>query len=64
MPGGNLLLALSGRPEETYILEQSSNLATWTPWATNTLPASGPPTVTNSIPVTANQGYFRARLAP
>ncbi|HRT56842.1 MAG TPA: metallophosphoesterase [Candidatus Paceibacterota bacterium] len=64
VPGGNLLLALSGRPEETYILEQSSNLATWTPWATNTLPATGPPTVTNSIPVTANQGYFRARLAP
>lgn len=62
--GGNLGLALTGKPGETYILERSSNLATWTPVATNILPATGSPTVTNFISAAPDQGYFRARIAP
>jgi hypothetical protein len=62
--GGTLWLALTGKPEETYILECSSNLTTWTAVATNILPATGSPTVTNFIPTALDQGYFRARVAP
>jgi len=61
-PTADLLpLAATGRPGVTYVLERSADLVMWGSIATNTIPADGQPTVTNSIPTTAAQGFFRAR---
>jgi acid phosphatase type 7 len=62
--GGVLPLAVTGKPGTTYILERSGDLAAWSAVATNTIPTNGPPTATNFIPVTATQGFFRARAMP
>jgi hypothetical protein len=47
--GGTLMLTVAGKPGTSYVLESSTNLASWTAFATNTIPASGPPMVTNPV---------------
>ncbi len=62
--GGVLPLAVTGKPGTTYILERSGDLVAWSSVATNTIPASGEPSVTNSIPTATTPGFFRAWARP
>ena len=62
--GGVLPLAVTGKPGTTCVLERSGDLAVWSAVATNTIPASGSPTATNFIPVTASGAFFRAWAEP
>lgn len=61
---GLLSLAVRGKPGTSYVLERSDDLAAWSAVATNTIPASGTPTATNLIPVTASQAFFRTWAMP
>jgi hypothetical protein len=61
---GQLLLTVSGKPGTSYALERSTNLATWSAYVTNTIPSSGVPMFTNSVPATPPQHYYRARAIP
>ena len=62
--GGVMPLAVTGKPGVTYVLEHSGDLVAWSAVATNTIPASGSPTATNLIQVTASQAFFRAWATP
>jgi hypothetical protein len=61
--GGNVPLTLTGKPGTTYVLEGSTNLVNWSAFATNALPAAGPSTVTNAIPVNIPMRFIRARTS-
>lgn len=61
---GHLPLTVAGKPGVTYVIEHSTSLSDWSPVATNTIPESGLPLVTNSIPAGAANGFFRARATP
>ena len=62
--GGLLPLAVTGKPGTTCVLERSGDLVAWNAVATNAIPASGLPTATNLIPVTASGAFFRAWAEP
>jgi hypothetical protein len=62
--GGALALTVTGKPGTSYVVESSTNLMNWAAFATNTIPASGAPMVTNSIPVNSAFRFFRARTSP
>jgi hypothetical protein len=59
--GDNFLLALSGSAGATYVVQVSSNLATWLPVSTNLLPASGFASVTNGVGSSSSR-FYRALL--
>lgn len=61
--GGALTLTVAGKPGTSYVLESSANLVSWTAFTTNTIPASGPPMVTNSVPAGSAFRSFRARTS-
>jgi predicted phosphodiesterase len=61
---GPLALTVSGKPGTSYVLESSTDLRNWAALATNAIPASGPPMITNSIAVDASFRSFRARTRP
>jgi predicted phosphodiesterase len=61
--GGTLALTVSGKPGTSYVLESSTNLVNWTSVVTNTIPVTGPPTFTNSVPATSAFRSFRARAS-
>jgi predicted phosphodiesterase len=64
-PGdGRLEFTLKGKPGARYLLQGSANLTSWTPLATNVIPATGPPVVTNTIAVDQAQRFLRAQAAP
>jgi len=58
---GQLLLTLTGKSDTTYVIESSSDLTSWSAFATNTIAGSGPPTSTNAINVNSTFRFFRAR---
>jgi len=62
--GDSLSLVLSGKPGTAYILQTSFTLTNWADWTTNTPPATGAPSVTNSILPNLTQKFFRARIQP
>lgn len=62
--GGVLPLILRGKPGVSYLVEGSANMIAWSTIATNTIPAAGPPWITNSVPTTNALGFFRARALP
>lgn len=62
--GGQLALRVSGKPNVSYALEQSTNLSNWTAISTNTIPASGPSSFTNNVSATSPQRFYRARAIP
>ncbi len=62
--GGLLPLAVTGKPGDAYILERSTDLVAWSAVATNTIPTSGVPSVTNSVPTEATRAFFRAWAKP
>jgi len=53
------LVALSGSPGQTLVLEYSTDLSNWLPLATNTL-TGNQWTYTNTPPASADQGFYRA----
>ncbi len=62
--GAVLPLAVMGKPGDTYVLERSTDLLAWSAVATNTIPTSGAPSVSNSIPTATAPGFFRAWAKP
>lgn len=58
--GGNIQLSLGGKPGVRYVTEQSTNLSSWTAIRTNIAPVPAGGKVTNSIPRTNQQQFFRA----
>jgi hypothetical protein len=57
---GSLQVRLNGLPGASVVVDQSFNLASWTPIQTNTLPSGG---LNLTIPNGINrQYYFRARI--
>ena len=63
-PGGGFSFVLAGTPLATYVLQASTNLATWQNIATNTLPASGVSSVTDSQAAAFTRRYYRAVNGP
>jgi len=64
---GGVVLALSGEPGSTYVLEGSTNLAdplSWLPIATNALGADGLWQFTDFSATNSAEKYYRLRLAP
>jgi alpha-N-arabinofuranosidase len=63
-PGaGEFILQLEGQPGVPYVLENSTNLLTWTAVATNTLKGSSL-SITNAAASGAQQQYWRAAWVP
>lgn len=58
---GTLRLTVSGKPGVSYVVDASSDLSTWTPTATNTIPLTGGTTATNAVSASAAHRFFRAR---
>lgn len=63
IPGG-FSFTLAGNPSATYIIQVSTNLATWTPLITNTLPSNGLFTITDPQAGSFPRRYYRAMRAP
>lgn len=59
-----LKLTIAGKPNTRYILESSTNLVAWNPLATNTIPTTGSPNFTNSVPTALLGRFFRGRATP
>jgi lysophospholipase L1-like esterase len=64
VPGGGFSFTLAGSPLATYIIQATTNLASWNSIATNTLPASGVLTITDSQAAAISRRYYRAFRAP
>ena len=61
---GGFSFTLAGTPLATYVIQVSSNLATWNPIGTNTLPANGVLTVADPQAASFSPRYYRALKAP
>jgi hypothetical protein len=61
--GGGFTFQLAGVPFMTYVIQVSADLRTWSPLATNTLPASGVLTVTDAQAGAFSRRYYRAMSA-
>lgn len=59
---GQVSLQLTGQPNTPYVLQTSTNLMTWTPVLTNTIPATGSPIT--ALLNSAGQQYWRAIWQP
>ena len=62
--GGVMKLGVAGKPGTSYVLEHSTNLVNWSALATNTIPLTGAPMVTNSVAVNPPGRFYRARANP
>jgi len=58
--GSTVQLALSGKPGVRYVTEQSTNLSNWIPVKTNVIPVTGSGRITNTLPDSIRQQFFRA----
>jgi hypothetical protein len=63
LPGGGFSFVLSGPPQERLIIQISSDLRNWTPFATNTLPVTGSLTFTDATS-TPLARYYRTVGSP
>jgi hypothetical protein len=66
-PDGSFTLNLTGEPNDTYVLETTTNLtsfANWIPAATNTLGADGTWQFTDLQATNVPQQFYRLRFAP
>lgn len=59
-----LKLTIAGKPNTRYLLESSTNLNIWNSIATNTIPTTGSPRITNNVPTPLLVQFFRARATP
>ena len=62
--GGGFGFLLAGAPAETYVIQASTDLGTWAPIATNTLPSSGVLLITDPLSASFSRRYYRAARAP
>jgi hypothetical protein len=60
LPDGSFQLTLIGQTNQSYTLQVSTNLTTWTDW-TNVAPASFSTPLTDPIPAHDPQRFYRAR---
>jgi hypothetical protein len=58
--GGGRAFTLAGTPNATYVIQASTNLLSWKPIATNSLPASGLVVVNDSQAGLFSRRYYRA----
>ncbi len=63
LPAGGFAFLLSGPPQSSLIIQVSSDLSTWSPLATNTVPASGSRTFTDLTSSSAAR-YYRTMGSP
>jgi hypothetical protein len=63
LPTGGFSFLLSGAPQASFIIQVSSDLSTWSPLATNTLPATGSLTFTDPT-TTSGARYYRTVGSP
>jgi predicted phosphodiesterase len=61
--GGVLSITVTGKPGTSYVLEGSTNLLSWAAFATNTIPSTGPPRFTNSVPANLPMRFVRAQTS-
>ena len=59
--GNSLPVVVTGKPEAVYVTENSPDLAVWTPVKTNTVPAVGAPSFTNTFFIGNTANFIRAR---
>lgn len=59
--GGSFQFVLNGLVGSNYVVQISSNLLTWAPLSTNTVPSSGAVTITNT-PGAQSRRFYRAIL--
>ena len=53
------VLTISGGAQKTYVIQASSNLVSWSPMATSTLPANGTMTMTDSTSAAVSRRFYR-----
>jgi hypothetical protein len=63
-PDGSFQCQLAGEPGRTYVIEVSEDLQTWTPWATNTVDATGWMDIADKVLDGMGTRYYRARFEP
>jgi hypothetical protein len=64
LAGGGFSFTLAGMPLATYIIQVSTDLITWQPIATNSLPANGVLVINDPQPSSFSQQFYRALQAP
>jgi predicted phosphodiesterase len=65
IPGQNTFpIPVSGKPGTSYVTEQSSDLITWSPIATNAIPIRATGLFTNYVPLTPSPSFFRVNATP
>jgi hypothetical protein len=64
LPGGGFSFTLAGTPMTPYIIQFSTNLNSWLNLMTNTLPASGLSSITDSQAAAFSRRYYRATTIP
>jgi hypothetical protein len=62
--GGGFSFTLTGAPQATYVIQVSTNLVTWNPLATNTVPSNGVLTITDPQASSFSRRYYRALKTP
>jgi hypothetical protein len=62
--GGGFSFTLAGTPSATYITKASTNLVNWVSIATNTLPANGIVSITDTQASGLSRRYYRAVKTP
>ena len=63
LTNGVFTLTLDGVIGRTYAIERSADLVNWISFATNSIPANGPPIFTNAISLDNSFRSFRARTS-
>jgi hypothetical protein len=58
--GSKFFFTLTGIPQATYVVQSSTNLATWQPIVTNTLPPAGALQITDSLAGSFSRRFYRA----
>ncbi len=64
LDGGGLSFLLLGAPQQTYVIQSSTNLLNWQPMSTNTLSASGQLQITNFAAPPSLRRFYRALKLP
>jgi hypothetical protein len=62
--GGAFSFRLIGVPQATYVIQASTNLASWANFSTNTLPGNGSSQITDAQAAAFSRRYYRAVQMP
>jgi hypothetical protein len=64
LPNGGFVFSLAGKPQSSYVVQVSTDLISWSAFATNSIPANGAVTITDSSPSLVSPRYYRAVRLP